>query len=354
MGPGRWLGRFAEEKLMAEIVAGIGMSHSSLVVTPEPEMWLAHDAIDRTNPHLRDKTGRAVTYAELERTQGTQFGQQAKGEHLGTQITQVIEAVARLRRELAALQPDVLITFGDDQEELLSHANVPALAVFHGATLTMGTVMRFATYEQVLGDATPMMRGYAMDRRHQFPGHAPLGTHLVRSLVDQGFDITAISDVPEDGITGLGHSFGIMETQLMEQPGQIPQIPILVNTYWPPNQVPVPRSYDLGRAVRRAVASFDDDLRVVVVASGGLSHFTTDEVLDRRVLAACRDHDGDALRSVDPTLLDGGSSEIRNWIATAGACEHLPVRWDEYVPVYRTPVGTGIGLSFALWAEDAP
>ena len=337
---------------MAQIVGGIGMSHSSLVVTPEPELWLAHDAIDRANPHLRDKAGHAVTYEELERVQGAHYAQQATAGHLEGQIRQVVDAVARLRADLAALRPDVVITFGDDQEELLSHENVPALAVYYGATLTMGTSMRFASYEAVLGDVSPMMRGYAMDQRHRFPGHAALGTHLVRSLVEQEFDVTAVSDVPDDGRTGLGHSFGIMETQLMARPGQIPQIPILVNTYWPPNQMPVARSHDLGRAVRRAVEGFAEDLRVVVIASGGLSHFTTDEELDRRVLAACRDHDGDSLRSIDSATLNGGSSEIRNWIATAGACEDLPMRWDEYVPVYRTPAGTGIGLAFALWAAE--
>jgi 3-O-methylgallate 3,4-dioxygenase len=328
------------------------MSHSSLVVTPESELWLAHDAIDRANPHLRDKAGRPVTYAELEEIQGSDYAEQATPEHLGRQIEQVVSAVARLRADLAALEPDVLITFGDDQEELLSHTNVPALAIYHGATLTMGTSMRFASYEQVLGDVSPMMAGYAMDARHTFPGHAGLGTHLVGDLVRQGFDITAVSDVPDDGVTGLGHSFGIMETQLMDRPGAIPQIPVLVNTYWPPNQPTVPRSYDLGLAIRRAVESYPEDLRVAVVASGGLSHFTTDEALDRRVLEACRSSDAESLRRIDPALLNGGSSEIRNWIATAGACVDLPVRWDEYVPVYRTPAGTGIGLAFALWAGE--
>ena len=337
---------------MAQIVGGVGMSHSSLVVTPEPEMWLAHDAIDRANPHLRDRTGRAVSYEELEQLQGTRYADRTSPAYLGAQIEQVVGAVSRLRADLARLRPDVVITFGDDQEELLSHENVPALAVYYGATLTMGTSMRFASYEEVLGDVSPMMRGYAMDQRHQFPGHAELGVHLVRSLVEQDFDVTAVSDVPDDGCTGLGHSFGIMETQLMTQPGQIPQIPILVNTYWPPNQMPVARSHDLGRAVRRAVEGFEQDLRVVVIASGGLSHFTTDEELDRRVLAACTDHDSDSLRTIDREVLNGGSSEIRNWIAAAGACEQLPMRWNEYVPVYRTPAGTGIGLAFALWAAE--
>lgn len=336
---------------MATIVGGVGMSHSSLVVAPSPEMWLAHDQIDRANPHLRDKHGNPVTFAQLQRLQGTNYARESSAEFLTAQVQQTVAAVRRLREDLAALRPDVIITFGDDQEEMHAPQNSPALAVFYGATLTMGTSMRFVTYEEVLGDATPMMKGYAMDARHTFPGHAPLARHLIESLVAQEFDVAAIADVPADGHLGLGHSYGIMETQLMDTPGAIPQIPVLVNTYWPPNQLPVNRSYDLGLAVRRAVESFPQELRVVIVASGGLSHFTTDEILDRRVLDACRRHDAAALRGIEPQLLNGGNSEIRNWIATAAACRNLDVRWQEYIPVYRTVVGTGIGLAFSLWAE---
>ena len=43
------------------------------------------------------------------------------------------------------------------------------------------------------------------------------------------------------------------------------------------------------------------------------------------------------------------SSEILNWVGVAGACEHLDLNWFEYVPGYRTPAGTGTGLSFASW-----
>ena len=338
---------------MAKIVGGIGMSHSSLVVAPEPNLWAAHNVIDRQNPHLRTKDGAPVSYEQLEQLQGAKYTVESSPEHLGGQIAQTVAAVTRLREDLKALEPDVIITFGDDQEELHTPENHPMLAVYFGDTLTMGTSMRFVTYEEVLGDASPMMRGYAMDARHEFPGHAPLARHLISSLVEQRFDVAAVSQVPDDGVTGLGHSFGIMETQLMDTPGAIPQIPVLVNTYWEPNQLPVDRSYDLGLAVRRAVESFEQDLRVVVVASGGLSHFTTDEDLDKRVLDACRGHDETVLRNLDRNQLNGGSSEIRNWVATAAACRELPLRWDQYVPVYRTPAGTGIGLAFALWSTDA-
>jgi hypothetical protein len=38
-----------------------------------------------------------------------------------------------------------------------------------------------------------------------------------------------------------------------------------------------------------------------------------------------------------------------NWVGVAGAVEHLDLNWFEYVPDYRTPAGTGTGLSFASW-----
>jgi hypothetical protein len=338
---------------MAQIVGGIGMAHSSLVVAPEPEMWSAHNRIDRENPHLRTKAGDPVTYAELERLQGTQYVEQSSPEYLNGQISQTIAAVTRLRDDLARLEPDVLIVFGDDQEEMHTPENHPTLAIFEGSTFTMGTSLRFVTYEQVLGNnATPMMKGYAMDARHEFPGHAGLAKHLSQTLREHGIELESVDSIPDDGATGIGHAFGIMETQLMHTAGTIPLIPVLVNTYWAPNQLQVAESYDLGLAVRDAVESYPQELRVVVIASGGLSHFNTDEDLDQRVLNACRVHDEGALRGLDPAQLNGGSSEIRNWIATAAACNDMPFVWDEYVPVYRTPAGTGIGLAFALWSAD--
>ena len=56
------------------------------------------------------------------------------------------------------------------------------------------------------------------------------------------------------------------------------------------------------------------------------------------------------LRSLPRNKLNAGSSEILNWVAVAGAVEHLDLTWFDYVPGYRTPAGTGTGLSFAAWS----
>ena len=49
-----------------------------------------------------------------------------------------------------------------------------------------------------------------------------------------------------------------------------------------------------------------------------------------------------------------GSSEIRNWITVAGMVPHLAIDFMEYLPVYRTPLGTGIGLAFVTWETRLP
>ena len=111
----------------------------------------------------------------------------------------------------------------------------------------------------------------------------------------------------------------------------------------------VKRCYELGKAIRTAVRSANSGERVGILASGGLSHFTVDEDLDRAVLDACKRNDGDALSRIPVGKLNSGSSEIRNWIAAAGAAAHLKNEWQEYVPCYRSAAGTGCGMGFAVW-----
>jgi 3-O-methylgallate 3,4-dioxygenase len=103
-------------------------------------------------------------------------------------------------------------------------------------------------------------------------------------------------------------------------------------------------------ALREAIEAYPEDLRVALVASGGLSHFVTDEALDRRTLEALRAGDARALCDLPAHLLNSGNSEVRNWIVVAAACQGMQLAWDDYIPVYRTAAGTGCGLTFARWA----
>jgi len=110
------------------------------------------------------------------------------------------------------------------------------------------------------------------------------------------------------------------------------------------------RCVQFGRHLKELVQSYPEDLRVGIIASGGLSHFVVDEDLDRGVIEAIKSKNHDHLAGLDPKRLQAGSSEIRSWIVTAAAVSDLDLKWMAYIPAYRTPALTGIGLGFARWS----
>ncbi len=86
-----------------------------------------------------------------------------------------------------------------------------------------------------------------------------------------------------------------------------------------------------------------------MVASGGLSHFLVDEEIDQMAIKGMREKDADLLASMPRYRLNSGNSEILNWVTAAGALEHLEMDLVDYVPVYRSPAGSGGGWGFAIW-----
>jgi hypothetical protein len=74
-----------------------------------------------------------------------------------------------------------------------------------------------------------------------------------------------------------------------------------------------------------------------------------DEELDRQLLNALQAKDVNAIASLPLERLQSGTSEIRNWITTAGAAQHLDMDVIDYVPCYRSPAGTGCAMGFARW-----
>jgi 3-O-methylgallate 3,4-dioxygenase len=104
--------------------------------------------------------------------------------------------------------------------------------------------------------------------------------------------------------------------------------------------------------IKEVIQSYPAELKVGILASGGLSHFVVDEELDRGVIQALREKDLDYLSRLDPKRLQAGSSEIRSWIviAASAAAAGLKLDWVEYIAAYRTPALTGAGLGFARWS----
>jgi OH-DDVA oxygenase len=131
----------------------------------------------------------------------------------------------------------------------------------------------------------------------------------------------------------------------------VPNVPIIANTFFPPNQPTAKRCFELGRAVGRALKAWPSDTRVAVFGSGGMSHFVIDEQLDRTILNALANRDGDTLTSLSEDLLQSGSSELKNWIAAAGLLFETDLQGGviDYQPCYRSEAGTGTANGFVAW-----
>jgi 3-O-methylgallate 3,4-dioxygenase len=327
---------------MAELVLGIGTSHTPMLNTP-PEDWPRFIERDTQRTNLLDTDGKLTSYdAQLKRAPADIDAQISPG-RMQARHASVEAAMSRLGDHLREARLDCLIVVGDDQEELYHSANMPGILVYYGDTI------RNVPMAPV---ANPNWGWKASARWHEekvpreYPVDARLARHLIDTLIEEEFDLAASDRVPEG--EGEGHAIGFVHKRIMKD--IVPVVPVCINTYYPPNQPTPRRCYRLGQAIRKAVESYPRDIRVGVAASGGLSHFVVDEALDRRLFDLFQKKDGAAIEGLPREKLNSGSSEIRNWICVAGAVEHLALEWWHYEPGYRTPAGTGTGLGFALWS----
>jgi 3-O-methylgallate 3,4-dioxygenase len=329
---------------MADIVLGIGTSHSPLLNSPA-EDYAKHAEIDMTKRKLIDRNGRPVSYAELLAQADPAIREQIRPEVLEERAARCTADIARVAEAIAAAELDALVVIGDDQNEQFGDENMPAVLIYWGETIENNPL-------QMAADAPPFWRRarsqYHEDKEsRRYPVASELALHLIGELIERDFDVSQAKKLAK--AHGEGHAFGYVHRRLMNGGRLVPIVPIALNTYYPPNQLRPRRCYALGRAIGEAVRSFPGAARVGILASGGLSHFAVDEALDRRVLEACRTRDAESLSTIPMAQLNSGTSEIRNWIAAAGALEALDMVWQDYVPCYRSPAGTGCGMGFAIW-----
>lgn len=330
---------------MARITLGIGTSHSPILLL-EGKSWEHRARDDRRNRALYTLDGRKLSYDELVAERGEPFGAQSDPALFPQHAARAEAALDRLEALLVSAQPDVVLVIGDDQDELFGYDNLPAFAVYRGEEVVMKE--QALPHPRLTWTDRNFWAGYAMDAPRRFPAAPALADDLIRGLIRQGVDVAACNAVPDPERRAFGHAFGFIHQRLMKRL-PVPMLPVLLNTYFPPNNPTAARCFQLGSAIAQALAASPIDARVAVVASGGLSHFLCEEAFDRKVLQALKTHDVGTLMQIPQEALCSGSSETRNWIAMAGAIPHLRCIDDEYIPVYRTPAGTGIGLSFAAW-----
>jgi hypothetical protein len=330
---------------MARITLGIGTSHSPILIL-DGERWEQRAQDDRRNQSLYTLDGRKLSYDQLQAERGEPFGAQSNALGFPELARQAEAALDQLEARLYAAQPDVVLVIGDDQDELFGFDNMPAISVYRGAEVVMKEMP--LPHPRLSWADKPFWAGYGMDMPLRFPAAPQLAEDLIRGLIRLGVDVATSNSVPNPGQRAFGHAYGFIYQRLMKRL-RVPMLPVLINTYFPPNNPTAARCFEFGSHIAHALAASPIDANVAVVASGGLSHFLCEEAFDRELLHAMKTHDVKTLTQIPQESLCSGSSEIRNWISMAGAIGHLRCSYEEYIPVYRTPVGTGIGLGFAAW-----
>jgi protocatechuate 4,5-dioxygenase, beta chain len=193
---------------MAEIVGGVGTSHV-------PAVGAAIDKGKQRDPYW------APYFAKL----------------------------APAREWMVEVAPDVCVIVYNDHASAFSLELIP--------TFALGLAERFGIADE----------GFGRRPVPEVMGHPELAWHLAESLILDEFDLTLVNEMEVDH--GLTVPLSVMFGEPEEWPTRV--IPLCVNVV----QYPPPtgnRCFQLGQAIRRAVASYPGNERVVVFGTGGLSH----------------------------------------------------------------------------------
>ncbi|HET9075290.1 MAG TPA: hypothetical protein VFN68_00035 [Acidimicrobiales bacterium] len=329
---------------MAQVVLGLGTSHSPQM-SSGTSYWDGHAGRDRANDFLVDAEGRVRTFDELVAEAPASLAAELVPEVWEAKWRRVQDAIAGLVKRLADAAPDVAVIVGDDQHELFGEDGNPAIGLFLGDELWdagLGETER----AKLPPDILPAQWAAHASGREAYPVARELSNHLAGALTVAGFDIGVFSVQGPDRT--LGHAFTFPRRRLQLAP-EVPIVPVALNAYYPPNVPPPDRCWALGRALRQALEDWPGAERVALIASGGLSHFVISEDLDHRVLKALEEGDGAAVAGLPRDVLRSGSSEILNWLVVGGALAGWDFDIIDYVPAYRSPAGTGVGMGFATW-----
>jgi protocatechuate 4,5-dioxygenase beta chain len=238
----------------------------------------------------------------------------------------LFDGYAPAKRWLADQRPDLMIVIYNDHMNRFFFDAYPTFALGVGA-------------RHELAD-----EGWGKRDFPPIPGDAAFGWHLAESLVADEFDPTICQEIRID------HGILSILPLLWDTPWPAPIVPLAVNVIQPP--LPTARRLSkLGTALRRAVESYEQDLRVVVMSTGGLSHQLSgerfgfvDPVWDNEFLDLIeRDPDALARLSHADYVARGGAEavEMMLWLGMRTA---LGERVHRVHRNYHAPLITGYGL----------
>ena len=242
----------------------------------------------------------------------------------------ITAAFRELGRRVMAVRPDVIIEVSPDHWVNFFIDNLPSICIGVGET-----------HE---GPPEPFLKDFPWKT---VPGHPALANHIVETALRQDFEPSVSHHLK------LDHGFCIPLWK-MELDALPCVIPMIVNDLEPP-MPSIGRCLQWGKLLAQAIASFPGDLRVAVLATGGISHSIgeptmgeIDEPFDRDCIAALEA--GKETPLVDflerrLVTTGNGAHEMRNWVVAHGAAGSSGFDLIDYLAVPEVYVGCG----FASW-----
>ncbi|CAM3836323.1 2,3-dihydroxyphenylpropionate 1,2-dioxygenase [Aeromicrobium ponti] len=185
---------------MAEIIAGVAMSHSPMIMTNEA-------------------------------------GSGEKGQRF-------LNKAAEMRKYLESSGADVIVLISDDHFNSYFYDHMPSF------TIGIGECEGWGDWQLP---------------KYQIPVQQELAKHILSTSLENNVDFAFTLKMKVDH----GHTQGIY---FLNPELKIPVVPIAVNTSAPPLPT-MDRCFQVGEVIRKAIESWDQDLKVAIVASGGLSHW---------------------------------------------------------------------------------
>ena len=149
--------------------------------------------------------------------------------------------------------PDVIFLVFNDHATAFSLDMIPTFAI--------GTA---ASYQ-------PADEGWGPRPVPVVQGHPELAAHIAQSVIQQDFDLTIVNKMDVDHGLTVPLSLMCGQPPATDFKWPCPVIPFAVNVV----QYPVPsgqRCLNLGKAIRKAIESYDQDLNIHIWGTGGMSH----------------------------------------------------------------------------------
>jgi 2,3-dihydroxyphenylpropionate 1,2-dioxygenase len=304
------------------IVGAFATSHA--YTFQEPETWDQRRTRSKTN--VAKKAGRLAD--------DTREAQAETLEDNRQRYAPIRAAHEDIRRRLEELHADCVLLIGDDQTENYDIENIPQFLIYTGG--------------DYLADD--------WDRKHSatIRNDAAIARALVDGVMEEGFDVSWATQWKDGKLLSHAHT----EPILYLVRDSAPVIPVFVNAVHPPAPSPA-RCYAFGQALRRVIDKNLGDKRIVLCASGGLSHFSPSHPwahhvgnryvgdisveFDRQAIAWMQAGEGHRLAELSSSeLIEHGEAELRQWIVLLGAIGSKKPEFLVYEPLFRSIMGMGV------------